>query len=77
MIDAGYNQTEIVNQTIMSGKWKSFHPVRGKTGASTQSTYNFPECGSCGAKASSIKKGQECPFCRETARKVKSNENRN
>ena len=66
-IDEGYDQIEIVNQTIMSGKWKSFFAVKGKTGTSIKSTYNFPECGSCGAKASSIKKGTKCNYCGELA----------
>ena len=65
VIDSGHDQGRIINQTIMSGKWKSFFAVKGKIGTSTQSTYNFPECGSCGAKASSIKKGKKCPFCDE------------
>ncbi len=47
----------------MSGKWKSFYPIRGKTGTSTESYYNFPECGSCGVRASSIKKNEKCPYC--------------
>ncbi len=65
VIDTGHDQREIVNQTIMSGKWKSFYPIRGKTGTSTQSHYNFPECKSCGQKSSSIKKNEKCPYCRE------------
>ena len=67
VIEMGENQTEVVNQTIMSGKWKSFFSVRNKAGTSIKSTYNFPECGSCGARASSVKKGKECPFCGEIA----------
>ena len=66
-IDAGFKQADIINATIESGKWKSFYPVRGKTGTSTKSTYNFPECSSCGAKASSIKKGTKCNYCGELA----------
>lgn len=29
-IDEGYKQEDIINQTIMSGKWKSFYPVKNK-----------------------------------------------
>lgn len=66
-IDAGFKQADIINATIESGKWKSFYPVKGKTGASIKSHYNFPECGSCGAKSSSIKKGTKCNYCGEIA----------
>lgn len=31
MIDLGHNQDDVINQTIMSGKWKSFYPVKDKT----------------------------------------------
>jgi len=64
VIDEGHKQKDVVNQTIMSGKWKSFYPVKNKKSfAERPSPYNFPECGSCGARASSIKKGKECSFC--------------
>jgi len=29
-IDAGFKQSDIINQTIESGKWKSFFPVKNK-----------------------------------------------
>ena len=31
MMDEGSDQTDIINQTIMSGKWKGFYPVRDPT----------------------------------------------
>ena len=65
MIDDGYKQVDIVNQTIMSGKWKSFYPARNKT--KEVKAVKQPECSKCGQIASSIKQGQECPFCGEIA----------
>ena len=65
VIGEGHRQDEIVNQTIMSGKWKSFFPVKNKS--KEIKTVKQPECSKCGQIASSIKRGQECPFCRKIA----------
>lgn len=33
LVDAGENQIECINETIKSGKWKSFYPVKNKSHA--------------------------------------------
>jgi len=30
IIDQGYKQKDVINQTIMSGKWKSFYPIKNQ-----------------------------------------------
>ena len=65
MINEGHTQKDIVNQTIMSGKWKSFFPVRNKT--KEIPLVKQPECSKCFQVASNIKRGQKCPFCAEIA----------
>lgn len=41
-IDAGFKQSDIINQTIESGRWKSFFPVKNKQ---TKGTKNAELCG--------------------------------
>ena len=66
LIDEGYAQIDIINQTIMSGKWKGFWPVKKNINKDSKSTsYNYSQCSHCKANASSIRKGKECPFCGE------------
>jgi len=40
-MDAGYKQSDVINQTIQSGKWKSFFPVKNKQAEKTYPVSDF------------------------------------
>lgn len=63
LVDNGENQTAVINQTIKSGKWKSFYPDKSPKVGSVKKVVKPLACPECGCDWSNVQRGSPCPQC--------------
>jgi len=63
LVNGGENQDDVINQTIKSGKWKSFYKVKYQSNVSRKPVVNVLRCPECGCDWSNVVRGEPCPQC--------------